>query len=569
MLKSPGPSRSQSATPAPESALDGAPSVPEAAESANDSRWRAVWDLAADAMALSDPSGVVLAANPAYYELYGLRPEAVVGRDFAQIFAPERQEAARKDYANTFQKPDIDPVVTRVVRRSDGTQRTVEVRYTFLTENGRRSAMLSLIRDITDRREVHAALAARTRLLAFSAAVGMALTQHEALPEVLSSCAEAMVEHLDGSLARIWVCNPRTNVLELEASAGLSQRLDGTHSRVPVGEFKIGRIAATRRPHLTNEVLTDAEIQHPEWARREGLVAFAGYPLLVEDRLVGVMALFARQPLPDSTLDTLATVAHSLALGIDRHRSAAERARLTAELQQALHLRDEFLLIAAHELRTPITSIKALAQLLLRRTRGEVHPRVEQGLQSIAAQVDRLTALINELLDVSRLENGRISLECAPLDLGALATEVAAEVQMLSDLHPIAVDVQGGPVVVPADSERLRQVLVNLVQNGIKYAPSGGPVDVRVWQTEVRAFVSVRDRGIGIPADQLGHVFERYYRAANATGAQFRGLGLGLHISRELVSRHGGELTVESVEGQGSTFTFWLPRSVPVPEAAP
>jgi hypothetical protein len=141
------------------------------------------------------------------------------------------------------------------------------------------------------------------------------------LPDMLRQCAEAMVRHLDGAFARIWTLNEADNVLELQASAGLYTHTDGAHRRVPVGQYKIGLIAQERQPHLTNDVLTDPRVHDQGWARREGLVAFAGYPLLVEDRLAGVMALFARQPLSEATLEAMASVANGVALGVERKRA--------------------------------------------------------------------------------------------------------------------------------------------------------------------------------------------------------------------------------------------------------
>ena len=133
-----------------------------------------------------------------------------------------------------------------------------------------------------------------------------------------------MVEHLDAAFARIWTLNDRDNVLELRASAGLYTHLDGPHSRVPVGMFKIGLIAQERKPHLTNEVVGDPRVGDQGWAQREGMVAFAGYPLVVDDRLVGVMAMFARRPLSEATLAAMASVADEIAVGVER-KTAQDR----------------------------------------------------------------------------------------------------------------------------------------------------------------------------------------------------------------------------------------------------
>ncbi|HEX5709359.1 MAG TPA: GAF domain-containing protein, partial [Pyrinomonadaceae bacterium] len=147
--------------------------------------------------------------------------------------------------------------------------------------------------------------------------------------------AEALVTHLDAAFARVWTLDEGSSVLELQASAGMYTHLDGPHSRVPVGRFKIGLIAEERRPHLTNSVVGDPRVGDQEWAEREGMVAFAGYPLIVEDRLVGVMALFARHSLTERALEAMAAVANVVALGIERKRGE-EGLRESEELNQAV-----------------------------------------------------------------------------------------------------------------------------------------------------------------------------------------------------------------------------------------
>jgi len=166
-----------------------------------------------------------------------------------------------------------------------------------------------------------AELSERARLAALNGAVGNALVTNDNLRNLLNRCAEILVEHLEVAFARIWTLNEAENVLELQASAGMYTHLDGSHSRVPVGKFKIGLIAEERLPHLTNEVLSDERVSDKEWAKRENMKAFAGYPLIVEDRLVGVMCVFARHSLTGETLEAMASVSNGIANGIERKRT--------------------------------------------------------------------------------------------------------------------------------------------------------------------------------------------------------------------------------------------------------
>jgi serine/threonine protein kinase len=203
-------------------------------------------------------------------------------------------------------------------------------------------AVADVLAGIIEHQQTQERLREQLRLAAFGRDVGQALSQGEGLPDMLRRCAEAMVRDLDGALARIWTLNEAEDVLELQASAGLDTHPAGAHGRVPVGRSKIGLIAQERQPHLTNDLRHDPRVHDQEWVRREGLVAFAGYPLLVEERLVGIMALFARRPLSAATLEAMASVASGIAVGIKRiqadqqlQRQEADR-RIARAIQQGL-----------------------------------------------------------------------------------------------------------------------------------------------------------------------------------------------------------------------------------------
>ena len=179
------------------------------------------------------------------------------------------------------------------------------------------------------------AISEQVRLSRLSMEISIALTREETLSGMLTSCTNTLVHHLDAAFARIWTLNEETNTLELQASSGLYTHLNGAHARVPMGSFKIGLIASERQPHLTNEVIGDPRVGEQEWARREGMVAFAGYPLLVGERLIGVIALFARYPLNPAVLQAMAIIANGIALGIERQRMLEERTRLLLREQAA------------------------------------------------------------------------------------------------------------------------------------------------------------------------------------------------------------------------------------------
>lgn len=205
-----------------------------------------------------------------------------------------------------------------VFTRRDGTALPVEFVSSPFLVDGRIVGAVTAFQDISERKKTEEELFARAHQALFAAEVGAALTKAESLPRALGQCAEAMVRHLDAATASIWLLSKEDNVLELQGSAWARRPLFGPQARVPVGEFRIGGIALDRKPALVDITAGPEREDDKDWARREGMVAFAGYPLIVEERLVGVMAIFATRPLTEMTLHALASVADEIALGIDR-----------------------------------------------------------------------------------------------------------------------------------------------------------------------------------------------------------------------------------------------------------
>jgi two-component system phosphate regulon sensor histidine kinase PhoR len=245
--------------------------------------------------------------------------------------------------------------------------------------------------------------------------------------------------------------------------------------------------------------------------------------------------------------------------GKDAITGAVAVFRDITEMKQIDQMKDEFISIAAHELRTPLTAIKGYAELLERRLSMQAgRENDRRSLAVIRKQTERLAGLVNEMLDVSRIEAGRLQLNSEPFDLSSLVGEVVNNMRVSSEAHLLSLTAEPG-VAVNGDTARIEQVLLNLITNAIAYAPERSGIDVRVWTEAGAALVSVRDQGVGIAADELPHVFDRFYRAPHAEAMRSGGMGLGLYICREIVTRHGGTIWAESAEGAGSTFTFSLP----------
>jgi len=215
-----------------------------------------------------------------------------------------------------------------------------------LAELALREANHELHREIEQRIRAEALLKERVRMSTLNAEVAVALNSATEVRAMLQQCCELVVRHLDVAFARIWILDQAKQTLDLRASAGCYTHLDGPHSHIRVGQYKIGLIAQEKKPHLTNSVQTDPWISDSEWAAREGMVAFAGYPLLLENRVLGVLALFSRHQLPEGVLDTLGAVADSVALGIERKRAQTALAESEARFSAAFQASPIFIAIA-------------------------------------------------------------------------------------------------------------------------------------------------------------------------------------------------------------------------------
>jgi PAS domain S-box-containing protein len=272
--------------------------------------------------------------------MHGLEPGTFDGTfdAYQRDIHPEDRDHVFATISSSLQERQPHYLTYRIVR-PDGEIRWLEARgKLFLGDDGQPERLVGVCMDITSKREheeqwrearrqqeeAERALRDQTRLAQLSRDISLALTRTAPLPDVLQDCVTAVVTHLGAAFARIWTLNASEQVLELQASAGMYTHLNGPHSRVPVGQFKIGSIAQERRPHLTNDVQNDARVGDKDWARRQEMVAFAGYPLLVGDGLVGVLAMFAKHPLAEADFVGLGTVANALAVGIARARADEE-----------------------------------------------------------------------------------------------------------------------------------------------------------------------------------------------------------------------------------------------------
>lgn len=284
-----------------------------------------------------DVDGTIRGWNPKAEQITGRRQRHALGKSLFSLFLPADRPRLRQLLLDAATSTDaLSAEFERL--GPDGVEQHLDVTAASIDDGHGQLGNLVLVQDATDRVLNQRELRLRTREAALVRDVAVAVTKPSSLHVQLHQCTQAFVTHLDAAFARIWLYDADDEVLVLRSSSGLYTHLDGGHSRVPLGAYKIGRIAASRQPHLTNDVVHDPNVSDREWAAREGMVAFAGYPLVIGDRLVGVLAMFARHPLSELTVAAMATVANTIAVGIEQ---ASNAERVVALLERERQAREE------------------------------------------------------------------------------------------------------------------------------------------------------------------------------------------------------------------------------------
>jgi signal transduction histidine kinase len=309
------------------------------------------------------------------------------------------------------------------------------------------------------------------------------------------------------------------------------------------------------------------------------LIAYApvtkyGWGVLLTEPAVSAFATAHRQVLERAAVVAVIlavvgalgwTLAGRLALAFQNSLQArGEAERLSQDLKRALHTRDEFLAAASHDLRNPLSTIQAAAELLARADPGALgRERLQSAAEHILSAARRMGELLDGFLDVTRLEAGKpLELKKRPCDLAPLVRQVVAESQHTTTRHQITIDT---PDELPADADgpRLQRVVGNIVANAIKYSPEGGEINVRLEARAGEVVLTVRDRGMGIPGPDQERIFERFQRGTNVVG-RIAGTGIGLAGARQIVEQHGGSISVKSQINRGATFTVRFPAGASV-----
>jgi PAS domain S-box-containing protein len=485
-------------------------------------------------------------------------------------------EAARDDqHLQTLRTLDVRSYMCLPMVARGHTLGTITL---AIADSGRRygQAELALGEDLASRAAIaldnarlyHDAEAARRRLAFLAQASELLSSSLEyesrlknladlAVPYLADWCIIDMVQE-DGSVERLKIA------IADQSKEPLAHQLQLRHPVLkPDDHHTILNVLRTGRSWIDPKV-SDARLvgegrdpEHVEILRKLGFKSEMVVPLVARERVLGTIT-FVYGASGSSYGPAELALAEDLAR---RAAAAVDNARLYRDAQAAVRARDQFLSIASHELKTPLTSLMGYVDLMQRRAAraGDQVERDQRAMRVVGEQAARLNKLVGALLDLSRIETGQLSIERGLVDLNAMARRLVEEAQPTTDRHTIRFSGADQPIMLLGDELRLEQVVQNLIQNAIKYSPSGGTVTVQVERQAANAYVRVSDQGIGIPAAALPQLFRRFYRASNADSQHISGMGIGLYVVKEIVELHGGAVEVASRESQGSTFTISLP----------
>jgi signal transduction histidine kinase len=391
------------------------------------------------------------------------------------------------------------------------------------------------------------------------------------LQEVMKKISE--IFHLDAT--RIFLFDNRGEELHLKAAFGFNP--DGfVPQTFRLGQGVVGKVAETAEPMIFEDIQIDSRYQewtHSEASKNVGYRFFAVFPIKSKGRSLGCIVCNGREPrrlaadeirLIESMTDQLGVAIDHINLFEELNEKTAQLQRANIALSEASRHKSQFLANVSHELRTPLNAIIGSTDNMLDGIVGELNEKQARYLTRTQTNAEHLNILIEDLLDLSVIESGRMDINAQNVCLANLITDVAESLRPVAEKKPVDLEIgsMDASLTAWADRDRIVQVLTNLIGNALKFTPPQGKVTVAAQRNSAGwVQVSVADTGPGIPAKQVDKIFDEFYQIPQPGGPKAKGMGLGLTIAKRLVEKHGGKIWVQSEPAKGSTFFFTLPAN--------
>lgn len=514
----------------------------------------------ASGMLIAQPGGngyKIKLSNPLMTVLTGMDEEELTGCSLVKVLdCVVDSEARQQADAALRQGEDLrlsQVLFKRQIRKDD----FLYVDFCLTHVRNRRGGITHLILVLHD--VTHESHHVKTQTMI--AEIGQAITESENIDEMLHKSCCAITKNLEMAFACVWIFDESRELLKRRAHSRNENETDGAaKDLLPEANSVIARIVAESRPEMLQDIDGASEIAESSWLEQEGIISFLGYPLLVDHNILGVVGMFSKRHIPEHPLEALAAVVVQISLSVHRHGMNEELRRAKELAEQATRAKSEFLANMSHDIRTPMNGVLGMAQLLKKTTLNEKQVKYVDG---IAGSGELLLGIINDILDLSKIESGGLELASQPFNLRHALSELMDLIRSQAELKGLRLEFNfkpGTPELVRGDSVRLRQVVMNLLSNALKFTEQGSvALDIEgIETTSGRAIfdIAVTDTGIGIRPERVNAIFEKFSQAEESTFRTYGGTGLGLAICKMLVEMMGGEIGVESKTGQGSKFSF-------------
>ncbi len=525
-------------------------------------QYRTLVDISPDAITLTGLDGKILLCNQQAAVMYGYAsPEELIYHNEVDLVVPEDVERARQDAQRAL---EVDIVRNREYTqvRKDGTRFPVEASLSLIRDaGGEPRALIAIARDITERRQSRAKLAAQTRQQAAVADLGQKALAGADLSTLIGEVVSLVTNTIGVEFCELLEFLPDEDALILRAGAGWKDGLVGT-ARVKGGAgSQAGYTLLSAEPVVVADLRVETRFTPPPLLTDHGVIS--GMTVIIHGKgqpygILGAHTAQQREFTKDES-DFFQSVANVLAMAVDNLRLIETEARARREAERANEIKLRFLAMISHELRTPLTSIKGFATTLLADDVEWDAAAQRDFVETIDEEADKLYDLIEQLLDLSRLEAGTLRITPSNRRLESILGEVMAQLQELTRDHQLALDIPKDLPDIHADPHRIGQVIANLVDNAAKYSPPGMLITVTARAEGEYVRVDVADQGPGIPPEERERVFEIFHRASTRTSRLDKGAGLGLAICQGLIQAHGGRIWVQDRDAPGAVISFTVP----------